>query len=85
MGLAQSEGELRGQGGRENVAGGELVASELAAAAAAAASTSGAAFPRRFPEKKIKNFPIKFEVRVRIRKCLGENERDRKGGEGRER
>lgn len=59
MGLAQSEGELRGQGGRENVAGGELVASELAAAAAAAASTSGAAFPRRFPEKKNQKFSEK--------------------------
>lgn len=44
----EPEGELIGQGGRENAAEEEPVASELAAAAA---SASGAAFPRRFSDK----------------------------------
>lgn len=57
----EPEGELIGQGGRENAAEEEPVASALAAAAA---SASGAAFPRRFSDKVDvlpRNFRLGFE------------------------
>lgn len=54
----EPEEERGGQGGRENVAGSELVASVLVVAAA---SASGAAFPRsRFPERRSKISERKF-------------------------